>query len=393
MKTDARPVRGVERVPCKRGRAAPRAGFTIIELLAVAGIIVLLLGIVAAVVSRTIYSSERTLAENQLRVGVAAARDAAIRSEGGDGAAVFVYRDGRTLILPCVSVGTLVDDEVLGPDGTPRDLRVSREVFVPIVTQQSLSLPRGWSVRGFAPGGSLDGERTPSGWYAWMGADNATDVLDGHWVFPETEFLDATQAEQGWRRNAFMIRFEAQTGELVVSSDDTVLVVDPVTADEFRNADPYKENRIDKASDLASWVRRQLARSQLHLNAATDTTDLHRLLGARSNDTILARPLTRVCLYDEQRLARGVGIARANALTQTLYLPEPEASTQFATSPWDPAAVPAGVTNPIELQRRMNQWLVQDPESGTVPVDITGPFEARVFTLSRYLGQLQEVTP
>lgn len=60
-----------------------RGGYTIVELLAVAGILIILLAFAAGALGSLLRSSERSLAENQLRVGLSAARDLALRSESG----------------------------------------------------------------------------------------------------------------------------------------------------------------------------------------------------------------------------------------------------------------------------------------------------------------------
>jgi prepilin-type N-terminal cleavage/methylation domain-containing protein len=123
--------------------------FTLIELLIVISIFVLLLAIAVPAFSSMLYSSEQSMAENALRTGIAAARDAAIRSaQGEDAAAVFFYdyRTGRESILPCVYAGTIKDDcqpRVTCPRGA-RGVR-PRPGFEPV------QLPRGWSARGYAP--------------------------------------------------------------------------------------------------------------------------------------------------------------------------------------------------------------------------------------------------
>src|SRR5436305_8362895 len=81
-----------------------RRGFTLIELLVVIAIFVLLLALAVPAVSSLMDSSEESMAQNALRSGLAAARDAAMRSSGyDDGAAVFFYEPGgRLSIVPCI---------------------------------------------------------------------------------------------------------------------------------------------------------------------------------------------------------------------------------------------------------------------------------------------------
>ena len=69
-------------------RAALPSGFTLTELMVVISIVVLLMAIALPAFTGMVRDSEKSLADNQLRVAVGAGRDAAIRSSSGDGAAV-----------------------------------------------------------------------------------------------------------------------------------------------------------------------------------------------------------------------------------------------------------------------------------------------------------------
>src|ERR1051325_9164938 len=121
----------IKRTPTRPTR---RNAFTITELLVVIAIIVLLIAIAVPALSGLMGSSERSLAENQLR----AALSAAIQSETGDGAAVFLFtlnsngNGGHITVVPCIAAGQLedIDDNALAPSNT--NLLRTRDVFVPI---------------------------------------------------------------------------------------------------------------------------------------------------------------------------------------------------------------------------------------------------------------------
>src|SRR4051812_14600321 len=109
----------------------PRRAFTITEILVVISIIVLMIAIAVPAFSSLIGSSERALAENQLRAGLAAARDAAIQSETGDGAAVFFFTPGgRISIVACTAVGQIEDQ--VPPVGAVPTTNITRDVFAPV---------------------------------------------------------------------------------------------------------------------------------------------------------------------------------------------------------------------------------------------------------------------
>ena len=73
--------------PASRTQSRPAdRGFTITELLVVIVIFVLIIGIAIPAFKSMIESSERALAENQLRVGLGSARNAAIQNASADAA-------------------------------------------------------------------------------------------------------------------------------------------------------------------------------------------------------------------------------------------------------------------------------------------------------------------
>lgn len=386
-----------------QSRQTSRRGYTIVELLVVAGLLLLLLGVAAGALGSLLRSSERSLAENQLRVGLSAARDLAVRSEAGDAAAVFLLENGRCRIVPAVSIGTLVNDEVLGVDGqvqqspvTGAPLRVNREVFVPVALAEPITLPLRWTVRGFAEPGQLHTTAAPNGWYEWVNDVQATAAESGNWMLPENGVLNIETPEEGWRRQTFIVRFEAKTGNLVTNSSATVLVVDVAPTDEFRGAAPYNTvaTRLDELDDdLAPAVRRLLASRTLHPLATqlTGTTDLHRLLGDRSNDTILARPVQTVALALESSVATGISARGLNRATNSLLVRAEDVGAN--PSPIDVGLVP-NVADAAAVQTRVNAWIAPDlSDAAVVPDGVNEPFEARIFTFSRYLGSMQEVKP
>src|SRR5205085_6638900 len=199
-------------------------GFTITEVLVVIAIIVLLIAIAVPAFSSLMNSSERNLAENQLKAAIAAARDAAIQSDTGDAAAVFLFtlspggNGGHITIVPCVVAGQIqdtTDNQPMQPGSTNA---VVRDVLVPITQITPMQLPRGWSVRAYAvPGSVYDGTRQKELWYEGFDPSGTAQAGVGGWIFPETNFYDPTASPppatgKGSPRQSFMIRFKAGTG-------------------------------------------------------------------------------------------------------------------------------------------------------------------------------------
>lgn len=345
----------------RRARPGPLArAFTLIELLLVISIFVILLLIVVPAFTSMLYSAEESLAQNALRSALSAGRDAAMRSSGDDdGAAVFFFEPGgRMTVVPCVRVGQLTDL----PNGPGT---VVRDVFVPLNLIEPVQLPRNWMARGFAPPGSLDGDPTgpnggnPNGWYEGPGRYNPAAP---NWVFPETAFYDLAVPDDGADRQTFMVRFKAGSGELDTSGTGTAIVVAPRPSQAMRNPTPAWQ-RADKADDLGRWARRILADRTLTV------AQRRALIGDESGDTVLARGVGELVLYNEKRLAGAID-ARLDRRTGTLY--------QSGTEP-------RFVTGADAL--RMNQWL-----EGRLPGP-DGPVEsdARIFVVGRYQGDVQEV--
>ncbi len=349
-----------------------RRAFSLTEILVVISILVILIAIAVPAFKTLINNSERTLSENQIRVGLSGGRDAAIRAESGDGAAVFVFDQGRIRIIPCVSVGFL-DDEL---ESTASSVR--REVFAPVPTIEPVTLPGGWSVRGYATPGTFESATQASGWYE----NFPGRAEEGNWVFPETNFVSfegSNVESRGFQRHSFMVRFKNATGTLDSANRAAVLVLDPVADTSFRTGTPFGTNRVDQAANLVTFAKRVLA------NTTLTVEDKRRLLGDESIDTILVRPVTEVAMYEESIMIGRVG-GRPNRDTGTFYLP-PAETAAFAT--FDPASLPAG-QDQDETQERINQWIQGQLDlGGTNAVES----DARIFMLQRYLGQVQEISP
>lgn len=360
-------------------RQRRRVGFTLAELLVVISLVVILVAIAVPSFASLLASQERTQAENQLRVGIASARDAALRaSVGRDAAAVFFFnpRTGRTRIVPCVQVGTIQDVSPGGSRQNPDDIR-ERDVFVPVPTESPLELPGGWTVRGYAPPGTVDVDGITTGWYS--GGKYAE--LAGNWVFPETGFADFTDPRDGRERSTFMVRFEGGTGGLAVGSTGDAIVVDLSPRNSFRNAAPFSRFRLDQSADLAADVRRMVSPRPDFDEIGGNPQDLLSMLGWGSIDVVLARPLTQIALADERRLASAIGANGLNRVTNSLY------GNTAGTIP-ESAAIDASLFRtagrPAEVVTLWNAYI---EGRGNVPS------EARVFTMDRYSGQLRELEP
>lgn len=348
--------------PTPHAPASPlRAAFTLVELLAVMVIIVLLIGVAVPAFSSMLKSSAASIADSNLRVGLAAARDVAIRSlDGRDSAAVFVFEPGGKLsIIACADVGTVTDTT-----GT------ERSVFVPDPTIEPLVLPAPFLVRGLVPTGSWtpgsDDTDTATG-PVWYG-DNRYRSTELNWVLPETGFYDRTKGDDGRRRQTFMVRFKAGTGEVAVGDRSEALVYLPSPEIDFRRTGPWNTlaYRPDRQSDHQKLVRTALN------DPALSQADLDKLIGDEASDTVLARPVGQVALYDVRELARslrksGVSAARVDKVTGSLY------------------AGTVGVTPPTTADFTL-----------AAEVNAAIPQVAQLFTVDRYSGstlRLEGVSP
>lgn len=387
-------------VKCEDGGcSAGSRAFTIIELLVVISIFVLVLAIAVPSFSAILKSTERSQAGNQVSVALSSARSAAVGSEGmGDTAAVFFYdpSTGRTRIGVYTVAGTIKDHDL---NAAPNNV-VERDVFVPVPNFQPVQLPKGWMVRGFAPAGSVDvagtgsTPRNFSGWYE----SNLTRVQDGttgNWVFPETGFYNpdneadaVTNGETA--RQSFMVRFVAGSGAVNMSQREPAVVIDPSPSQAFRQTKaPFNVYRLDKAQDLGAEVRRILAEREPNNNDTNPARVKKRqLLGDQASDTVLARPVLELAVYDEQTLASAIGARAVNAGTGTIYS---DPTGKKLAGP----EIDQGIfrKDPIEIAKEINHWI-----QGSLPVGKTASksaiaSDARIVTLDRYTGTVKEILP
>lgn len=361
------------------GRGVGR-GFTLTELLAVITIIVVLISVAVPAFVGMLRSTNQALALSNFRIGIASARDAAVRSAGlADAAAVFFYEPGgRTTIQTCIAVGEL--------NGLT--------VWVPDPLSEAVSLPPGWMVGGFAPAGTIAPAGSGSGptppgspalWYE--SADDRYDATRDNWVFPESGFYrtanaagrDTTPANHGEYRQTFMIRFDGRTGGVALDDRGMGLVFAPDN-EIGRGAAPWRlrgsspqpvaRYRYDGSMRADEYVRRILNRPWG--TGLEDPADLDLLLGKNSSDAVLVRPTTMVALYNVRDLAQEMvrqgavaGFRGVNRVTGCLY---------------DPPANAASATPDYEFP-----WADE--------VNASLPAVARVFTVERYNGGVVEVTP
>ena len=398
------------------GRAA-RAGFTLVEMFVVIAIILIIVALAVPGVSAMVYSSNRALAENSLRVAVSAARDAAIASSrSGDGAAVFLYEPGVGIrIVPAEVVGQVrvrANALSLGSAGTQ-----TYDLLAPVSLGQSVTLPEFWMVRGYAPAGSMEaapGEPNPT-WYTSRnyGGTSANDAAkrEGNWVFPESGFYDTEVARHpggggggtaGFSgpptpRQSFMVRFSNRTGS--VSRVNTPgLFIDPRPSVNERDrvassrTSPDAWKRVDWAEDTRTWCVRLLGRLGA-LQPGPERDEILELIGNNNNDTVLVKSVNRLALYDERRLARGIG-GRVNTETGSIY--EPYGANRRIS--FDQSLFRGASTD--QIRRNINAWIDGDTSGGPGGplgniydgvIDENDTPESALFTLQGYTGELTEI--
>ncbi|MEX2218984.1 MAG: type II secretion system protein [Phycisphaerales bacterium] len=352
-----------------------RCAFTLIELLIVIAVFILLMAVAVPAFSSMMYSSEASMAENAVRAGLAAGRDAAVRAgPGRDSCVVFLFEGKRMMILPCLRAGTVEDTPL---SGGPPGLTVTREVFAPVNGFEPVRLPGGWMVRGYATPGMIDPE-----WYEDTYPSNAQRAV-GNWVFPENDFYDDASGEQTeGQRQSFIVRFEGGTGML--KTDPTpVLVLFPSGSTYFRsggaagspwNLPPYRADQEPDGARLVARVQGAPAAGRGALNLV----QRQQLLGDRATDTVLCKAVGQLALSNERRLASAMDL-----VTPPVRL-DPDTACLYQNTT-EPMFVGTGNLD----TNRLNEWIenrLRDTNNALVES------EARVFTIHRYLGSLQEVT-
>ncbi|RMH11653.1 MAG: hypothetical protein D6695_08750 [Planctomycetota bacterium] len=415
-------------------RTHPSRGFTIVELFVVIAVALIAIAVALPAFSAMSYSSNRSLAENTLKIAVTVARDAAMRSaRGGDGAAVFLYdaQAGRMRIVAAEQVGTITDIV----DGDTR-LTIERDVFAPVVVGETTELPAYWMVRGYAParftsstgGGPGIGFQNRDDWYDSDLYADRNAWQRGHWIFPEDGFYDlqreTTPPGNNYRtpRQAFMVRFDARSGQLRRDGREALLI-DPRPSSQGRSysdnrTDPQSWKRVDLADDLFSWALRVVTEADLDGDGnpyqPSDTRERQKLVGNQSHDTVLLRDVSRLALYDERELARALGareLSRRRGTEQTgsLYATFEDGGGRISIdfeglfedgSPFDDS--PAGLRR---FRESVDRWIDGDTnvnndgtigngilfEDGQTPQERDEPKAVR-YLVDPYSAELREVT-
>lgn len=331
-----------------------RTAFTLAELLAVITILVLIVGLAVPAFRSLLYSSNQALAENKLRMGLGTAREAALLSAGGgDTAAVFTLdAGGRVTITPYVQVAVLTD---VNADNE----LVQRDVFVPFTRFSPVQMPGGWMVRGYAVAYAVSRD-----WYEkTYGEDADIDYrAQGNWLAPESGYYDEFSTDDGADRQTFMVRFRAGTGLVDTGATGEALIVSPRPSSLDRAGEDWLDP--NEAADLGRWVARVLARPP---NLEPPSWEI---LGDRSGDTILAKPVTLLAIADESRVASAVEVRR-DRQTGSLYRdPRNNNGEPEFVEDLDPD--------------RVNQWIEGRLERGGRAVDS----DAMLFAIDRYGGEV-----
>ncbi len=365
-----------------------RRAFTLIEMLVVIVISAILLGIAVPAFQALLSSSRQSMAQNSLQQAIYSARDTAARNVGGgDAAAVFFYDKDRGLSVGVFEhVASFVDDtdNSLGPNEAPP----TRDVFVPVSSMEAVRLPEGYMVRGFVLGTQLRDEdwyedlveySPVSGTLQGSGSDRGP----GAWVFPETDFYDQTDQDDGEDRQTFMIRFKAGTGTLSrVSTSALVIDPRPSSLDRTLITDDTILKPINETEDLRSWAVR--ASNSLDSSIVSSRAEL---IGNESSDTVLARPVTDIAMYRERRLAQMLQLRGLNKQTETIY--ERDEDPRIDASLFRDTTL---ASDPVELAAHITKWiegrLVYESNNAEGTAQEA---DSSIYTVSAYFGDLIEV--
>jgi len=364
-------------------RRASQRAFTLLEMLVVIVVILILIIIAIPAFNSIIRTQEESTADAVIGAGVGLARDLARAGTGqGDVAAVFAFEPGgKTSVVVCQRVGKLLVDQSPSGNGSGD---IEREVFVPVEGYETLQLPAGWSVRGYALMGMVDRD-----WYEPAASGSERYPVDrGTWVFPETGFFDNTRQEDAGNRQTFMIRFEAGTGRALPAGGKGVLVVLQRVSSAERDAVEWK--RIDRAADLRRWAIRVLNAPQAGSDPLNDA-DKRELIGDISGDTVLAKNVNSIAVYNERRLADALGV-RVNPITESLYdasADEQNSGGRYQLRLIDP--LPSDITARRSINRWIEGWRAGSSDTDTTINARADTQEARVYFIPPAAGPLQPI--
>ncbi|MEM9065096.1 MAG: type II secretion system protein [Planctomycetota bacterium] len=344
------------------------SGFTLIELLAVVAIVSLLLAVVVPAFSSVLLESTETLAKNRVRFAIAGASDAALRNGvEEDTCAAFFYdpRTRRMTIRIFRRIDSLLDTYNPNEDpDAPGTITVERDVFVPDGIDSVFEIPELFAIRGYVPAGWLVPATNSSdagAWYSGTGEfyEDNNQIEEAQWVFPENFVFDAkdTSPQNGAGRHTFIIRFEGSTGRRS-SNTNEVLLVDPGLNRGLRSQQPYRDFNIEDDTDITRWAQRVLNGDFLGERFAQ-----LELIGDRSVDTVLARPVPRIALYKPLDLAASLNV-RVNIDSGALY---------FNGAPRDTLPVPVPMWRVVDTGndggRRIRRFFASNESATLFGVD------------------------